>query len=333
MKIIIPMAGMGKRMRPHTLTTPKPLLPIAGKPIVHRLVEDIAGLLDHQIDEVAFIIGNFGPQAEADLLAIANKIGAKGSIYYQDEPLGTGHAIMCAKESLSGNVIVAFADTLFYADFKLNTNEDGIIWTKKIDNPSAFGVVETDNEGIVKQFWEKPTEFVSDEAIIGIYFFKDGELLKKELQYLLDNKIMVKGEYQLTDALDSMRKAGKRFKTASVQHWLDCGNKDATVDTNAMVLKLIVDENNKPINLKNINSTIISPCYIGDNVELVNSIVGPYSSIGANTKIESSIIKNSIIMNNCQIKDGLIHNSMIGSFAKFTGKMEDLSISEYSEIK
>src|SRR6185437_7138801 len=238
MKIIIPMAGMGKRMRPHTLTVPKPMIPVGGKPIVYRLVEGLAAVCDEKIDEIAFVVGDFGKAVEDNLLAIAKKVGAKGSIFYQNEPLGTAHAILCAWPALDGHVIVAFADTLFYADFTINTEEDGIIWTHKIENPSAFGVVEKDREGVVKQFWEKPKEFVSDEAIIGIYYFREGAYLRQELQSLVDNHSMVNGEYQLTDALTNMKSKGSRFKTASVSHWLDCGNKDATVSTNKTVLEM-----------------------------------------------------------------------------------------------
>src|ERR1700754_258452 len=167
MNIIIPMAGMGKRMRPHTLTVPKPLIPIAGKPIVHRLVEDIAGVLNQKIEEIAFIVSrDFGTQVEEDLIAIAEKLGAKGSIYYQEKPLGTAHAIMSAKESMSGPIVVAYADTLFRADFTLDTTADSVIWVKQVEDPSAFGVVKLNGSNEIVDFVEKPKEFVSDLAII-----------------------------------------------------------------------------------------------------------------------------------------------------------------------
>src|SRR5690349_17889617 len=142
MNIIIPMAGMGKRMRPHTLTTAKPLLPIAGKPIVQRLVEDIMATSNEKVDEIAFIIGpTFGPDVENHLLSVAKSLGAQGKICYQHEPQGTAHAILCAADSLKGNVFIAFADTLFKATFSIDTNKDAIIWTQKVQDPSAFGVV------------------------------------------------------------------------------------------------------------------------------------------------------------------------------------------------
>jgi glucose-1-phosphate thymidylyltransferase len=187
MKIIVPMAGRGSRLRPHTLTIPKPLMPVAGKPIVHRLVEDITKVSNEKVDEIAFIIGDFGDETEKQLLEIAESLGAKGSIYHQEEALGTAHAILCAGDSLDGNVVVAFADTLFKADFTLDTQNDGIIWVNQIDNPSAFGVVKLDEEGTITDFVEKPKEFVSDLAIIGIYYFKDGKNLRAELQHLIDS--------------------------------------------------------------------------------------------------------------------------------------------------
>ncbi|HVA99358.1 MAG TPA: nucleotidyltransferase family protein, partial [Bacteroidia bacterium] len=169
MKIIIPMAGMGKRMRPHTLTTPKPLIPIAGKPMVQHIVEDITKVCDEKVDEIAFVIGRFGKEAENNLLKVAESLGAKGSIFYQDEPLGTAHAILCAKSCLTGKVTVAFADTLFKADFKMDSSQEGIIWVQKIADPRAFGVVKVNAENTITDFIEKPETFISDLAIIGIY--------------------------------------------------------------------------------------------------------------------------------------------------------------------
>jgi|TARA_B110000977_G_scaffold52288_1_gene71095 glucose-1-phosphate thymidylyltransferase len=332
MKIIVPMAGRGSRLRPHTLTVPKPLLPLAGKPIVQRLVEDIAKVSDENIDEIAFIIGDFGTETEEQLKEIAKSLGAKGSVYHQDEALGTAHAILCAKDSLEGNVVVAFADTLFRADFKLDTENDGIIWVNQIDNPSAFGVVKLDEEGTITDFVEKPKKFVSDLAIIGIYYFKSGEKLRNELQYLIDNDIRENGEYQITNALENMKQKGAKFKTGQVTAWMDCGNKNVTVETNQRVLafegKNIIEGN-----YTNENSVIIEPCFIGENVVLKNTIIGPHVSVGNNTTIENSVIENSIIQNETFICNSNFKNSMIGNKVNFQGKAQDLSIGDYTEMK
>lgn len=332
MKIIIPMAGMGKRMRPHTLTIPKPLIPVAGKPIVQRLVEDIVKISQGKIDEIAFIIGDFGIEVETRLIAIAEKLGAKGKIYYQHEPLGTAHAILCAKESLDGKVIVAFADTLFKADFVLDENQDGIIWVHEVDDPSAFGVVKTNESEIITDFIEKPKEFISNKAIIGIYYFKDGAYLKDELQYLIDNNVVKGNEYQLTDALQNMMKKGTHFSVGKVKEWLDCGNKDATVITNRSLLENSND-NELVSNTAKINNSIINhPCYIGENVEITSSIIGPYVSIGENCTVSHSIITDTIVQTNSKIKNANIDNSMIGSYVEYKGDINELSIGDFTTI-
>lgn len=335
MKIIIPMAGMGKRMRPHTLTVPKPLIPVGGKPIVQRLVEDLAETIPQKVTEVAFIIGpSFGSEVEKNLLIIAKNIGAKGTIYFQEEALGTAHAIYCAEKSLSGNVMVAFADTLFKTDYKIADDTVGVIFVHQVDDPSAFGVVKMNAKNEITDFVEKPTTFVSDLAIIGIYYFKDGDYLRSEIKYLLDNNIRDKGEYQLTNALENMKNKGTKFLPGEVQEWLDCGNKDATVYTNQRVLELkkskekLVSET-----LKSVNSIIVEPCFIGENVIIENSIVGPHVSLGNKTKIINSNISNSIIQTNTIIENKNINNSMIGSFVTLIGKKEDLSIGDYISEK
>lgn len=327
------MAGMGKRMRPHTLTTPKPLIPIAGKPMVQHIVEDIIKVCDEKVDEIAFVVGRFGKEAEDNLISVAESLGAKGSIFYQDTPLGTAHAIMCAKKCVTGKVVVAFADTLFKADFKMDSSQEGIIWVQKVDDPKPFGVVKLNADNVITDFVEKPQEFVSDLAIIGIYYFKDGDYLRKELQYLLDNEIKEKGEYQLTNALENMKAKGTKFAPGKVTEWLDCGNKDATVYTNQRILEFIKDTGIVSKSVINNNSKIIEPCFIGDNVQLINSVVGPHASIGNNSIIENSIVKNCIIQTNSKIINAELSNSMIGNFSSFSGKSNDASIGDYSTVK
>ncbi|WP_317899081.1 sugar phosphate nucleotidyltransferase [Aurantibacillus circumpalustris] len=334
MQIIIPMAGKGKRMRPHTLTTAKPLIPVAGKAIVQRLVEDITKVCGQKVNEIAFVIGpDFGAEVEQNLIKVAESQGAKGSIYYQDIALGTAHAIMCAKDAIKGKTVVAFADTLFKADFVMDTEQEGVIWVQKIDDPSQFGVVKLDAKGAITDFVEKPETFVSDLAIIGIYYFKDGDYLKSELQYLLDNDIKEKGEFQLTNALENMKQKGTKFVPGQVTEWLDCGNKNATVYTNQRVLEFDKGKAHlKGKNIKNTNSIIIEPCFIGDNVELNDSVIGPHASIGANSKVKGSILKNSIIQTDTKITNANISNSMLGIGAEVTGTSIDISISDYTQL-
>ncbi|MBK9637480.1 MAG: NTP transferase domain-containing protein [Bacteroidetes bacterium] len=330
MRIIVPMAGMGKRMRPHTLTTPKPVIPVAGKPIVQHLMEDIIRMCNQKVEEIAFVVGHFGEEAEKNLIKIAEDLGAKGSIHYQDTPLGTAHAILCAEAALKGPVVVAFADTLFSADFKMDPNCDGVIWVKQIEDPRQFGVVKTSADDTITDFVEKPQEFVSDLAIIGIYYLKDGEYLRSELQYLIDNDIKDKGEFQLTNALENMKAKGKILKAGKVDEWLDCGNKDATVYTNLRVLEMKYPNNHIATSAKINNSVIIPPCFIGDDVSIESSVVGPHVSIGKNTKVINSILKNSIVRDHTRLKNAGIDNSLIGNYVHYHGQLKDLSIGDYS---
>jgi glucose-1-phosphate thymidylyltransferase len=332
MKIIVPMAGMGKRMRPHTHTTAKPLLPIAGKPIVQRLVEDLAEVAGESVDEVAFVTNPaFGNKVEQELLAIAKGIGAKGSIHHQVEALGTAHAILCAQKALDGRVIVAFADTLFRAHMRLDADCDGVIWVNKVEDPRAFGVVKLDDKGIITEFVEKPQDFVSDLAIIGIYYFADGKRLREEMQYLIDHDIRDKGEYQLTNAMENMKRKGARFKAGSVDVWMDCGNKDAMVDTNAKVLGFIQGEKGLVSEqVKMSHSTVVPPCFIAEGVTLERSVIGPYVSVEAGSVIRGSVISNSILRAQVQVIDAVVDNSMIGQRASVRGTALDLSLGDDS---
>jgi len=331
------MAGIGSRLRPHTLTTPKPLTVIAGKPIVQRLVEDITSVVNQPIEEIAFIIGpsakGFPSNTKEKLLMIAKELGAKGSVYVQEEALGTAHAIFCAKESLTGPCVVAFADTLFKADFTLNAEADGAIWVKQVEDPSAFGVVKLNN-GFISDFVEKPTKFVSDLAIIGIYYFKDGDKLSKEIQYLIDNDIRPSGEFQLTEVLETLKQDGAKFLPGKVDVWMDCGKKDPTVDTNKKILGFEYDKgNNLVAETATIeNSQIIQPCFIGENVVLKNTTIGPYVSIGEDSLVIDSKISNSLIQTNVKISNATLDNAMIGNHATYNGNFTSVSIGDYSEL-
>ncbi|MGR7812831.1 sugar phosphate nucleotidyltransferase [Lacinutrix undariae] len=339
MKIIVPMAGRGSRLRPHSLTVPKPLIPVAGQPIVHRLVKDIVKVLNQPIDEIAFVLGDpawFGDDVVSSLKALAESLGAKASIYRQDQPLGTGHAIMSAKDSLTGPAVIAYADTLIRADFNLDPEADAVIWTKKVENPQAFGVVKLNEKQEIVELVEKPETFVSNQAVIGIYYFKDVSVLKGKLQEVLDENIMNGGEYQINDGIKRMMADGKIFKTGTVDEWMDCGNKPVTVETNGRMLGFLAADGEEQLisdSVKNTNSTIIEPCFIGENVVLNNSTVGPNVSIGNNTVLENVTIKNSLIQTNSIIKNATLEEAMIGNHVKYDGKFTRISIGDYSVLE
>ncbi|MBC7747032.1 MAG: nucleotidyltransferase, partial [Methylotenera sp.] len=234
--------------------------------------------------------------------------------------------------SLDGNVVVAFADTLFKADFKMDTKNEGVIWVQKVEDPKPFGVVKISSDGFITDFIEKPETFVSDLAIIGIYYFKDGRYLANEIKYLLDNDIKDKGEFQITNALENMKSKGTKFVPGKISEWLDCGNKNSTVDTNKSYLgylngtKLVADS----VTLE--NSIIIQPSFVGENVVLQNSIVGPHVSIGKGSKISNSVISKSIIQENATVKNAVITNSMLGNNATYEGHARDLSVGDFNVI-
>ena len=327
------MAGWGSRLRPHTLTIPKPMVAIAGKPIVQRLVEGLAQSVDEEIEEINFIIREeFGQAIEEKLKQVARDLNTKVIISYQDSPEGTAHAIYCAKESLNGPVIVAFADTLFRTDFKIDSEKDGVIWVNKVEDPKAFGVVKVNDDNVITDFVEKPQEFVSDLAIIGIYYFKDGEALKEEIEYLLDNKLREKGEYQLTDALENLKRKGAKFVPGEVIEWLDCGNKAACIYTNERVLENAQGKEQLHFSKEFKNTRIIEPCFIGEDVVLENVILGPHVSVGKGSVIKNSIVKNSIIQTETSINGVILDKAMLGNKVELSLKPRDYSLGDYTTV-
>ncbi|WP_339622717.1 sugar phosphate nucleotidyltransferase [uncultured Winogradskyella sp.] len=339
MKIIVPMAGRGSRLRPHSLTVPKPLIPVAGQPIVHRLVKDIAKVLKQPIEEIAFVLGDpafFGNEVVESLTALAEGLGAKASIYRQDQPLGTGHAIMSAKPSLSGPAVIAYADTLIRAEFDLDPTADSVIWTKRVANPEAYGVVKLNDKQNIVELVEKPETFVSDQAVIGIYYFKDVAVLKEKLQEVLDENVMNGGEYQINDGIKRMMADGKIFKTGTVDQWMDCGNKTVTLDTNARMLGFLKADNDEQLIDDSVvleDSKVIEPCYIGKGTVLRNTTVGPNVSIGSNCVIENSTVKNSLIQNQTTIKNANLDEAMIGNHVKYNGEFTKISIGDYTQME
>ncbi len=338
MRIIIPMAGIGSRLKPHTLTVPKPLTLIAGKSIVQRLVEEIVTVVGQKVTDIGFVIGpaskGFPSDTKQQLIKIAEELGAHGSVFVQEEALGTAHAIYQAHSLLQGPCVVAFADTLFKADFTLNDKNDGVIWVKKVENPKDFGVVKLQN-GIITDFVEKPEIFVSDLAIIGIYYFKEAEKLRFEIDNLIENDIKGKGgEYQLTDALENLKQKGAQFVPGTVTDWMDNGNKEVTVETNQKVLEYTYKDGENLVSDSVIleNSKIIPPCYVGKGVLLKNSTVGPHVSLGDNSKISNSTIKNSLIQKNVKINNATLNKAMIGNNVKFDGDFTSVSLGDFTEL-
>lgn len=332
------MAGRGSRLRPHTLTVPKPLVPVAGTPIVEQLVNDIAAVVNQPIEEVAFVLGDpafFGDDVVAHLEKVARQLGAKATIYRQLEPLGTGHAIMCAAPSLTGPAVVAYADTLIRATFQIDPAADAQIWVKKVENPSAYGVVQLDASNTITELVEKPADFVSDLAVIGIYYFKAIEELKAELETVIDQQLTHGGEYQINDGIKGMMRKGKRFVPGEVKEWMDCGNKAITIETNTKMLGFLAEEGKTLVDPSAVleNSTIIPPCFIGKNVVIKNSTVGPGVSIGEGSQLINSSIKDSMIQKYSNIENVKLEKAMIGNHVRYNGTYTKVSLGDYTVLE
>lgn len=325
------MAGRGTRVRPHSHTVPKPLLPVAGTMIIERLVATFIRTLDREITEIVYILGpDFGKQIKEDLTAMSKRLETKATFRVQDVALGTAHAVSCASQDLEGEVIIAFADTLFDSNEKFNIDDaDSVIWLKKVEDPSRFGVAVYDGDRITG-FVEKPEEFISDLAIIGVYYFNDGKELKKQISRVIEEDIKGPGgEYFLTEALDHMIHQGKVFKTATVDEWLDCGTLPAWLSTTMEILAKEKHSFNAELYP---NSTIHAPVFIGEHVQIEGSTIGPNVSIESGTKIKNSTISNSIIREHAVIEHTQTSGSTIGAHTSVNGVSGTIDIGDHSSV-
>lgn len=331
MKLIIPMAGRGTRVRPHSHTVPKPLLPVAGTMIIERIVETFNRTLDRDITEIVYILGpDFGEDIKQPLREMSARHKAKPIFEVQAEALGTAHAVSCASDHLDGEVIIAFADTIFDSEepFELG-DADSVIWLKKVEDPSRFGVAVYEGDTITG-FVEKPKEFISDLAIIGVYYFKSGKALKEKIDKVIgDDMRGPGGEYFLTAALDMMIKEGKVFKTATVDEWLDCGTLPAWLETTGIITEKEfdgVDETKYP------GSKIIPPVFLGEGVKIENSTVGPKVSVEANTVIKNSKIENTIIRDHSSLEGVDTKDSTIGAHTSLKNVKGKVDVGDHSSL-
>ena len=331
MKLIIPMAGRGTRVRPHSHTVPKPLLPVAGKMIVERIVETFARTLDRNIDEIVFILGpDFEKEIKETLTAMSKRHDAEATFRVQHKAEGTAHAVYCADQDLSGECIIVFADTIFDMEGSVSIDEaDSIVWLKEVEDPSRFGVA-VERDGKITDFVEKPKDPISNLAIIGVYYFKEAEKLKTEIEYLLEHDVRGKGdEFQLTDALDRLLKNNNVFKKATVDEWMDCGTLPAWRETSGK----IVEKEYEGVENKQFDHTEITPpVYIGDDVTLKDCAVGPYASIAAGATLTNSTVKNSLIQEQAQLENCDIVDSTIGRHTELKDVKQEVHLGDHSKV-
>ena len=326
-KAIIPVAGIGTRLRPHTYTLPKALLHVAGKPILGHILDQVKEL---GITEVVLILGYLGDKIEE--YAKKEHPDIKFHFTYQEKALGPGHAIHLAKPFVKedDSLLIIYGDTIFVGDMRkgLKTNRDGAIAVKKVDDPRRFGVVEMKGDKIVDVV-EKPDYVKPMDAMIGIYFMKKSKLLFEALDEMIETKRMSKGEFYLTDAFKIMIEKKAYLTTFQMEGWFDCGKPETLLSTN----KYLLEKNgNGKIEVVPENTVIIPPVFIGKNVILKNSIIGPYVSIADGAEIITSIIKDSIINKNASIKNAQLQESLIGENAVVEDIIEKLNVGDNSLI-
>ncbi len=327
MKAIIPVAGIGSKLRPHTHTQPKALVPVAGKPILSHIVDK---LVSAGVKDFIFIIGYLGDKIEE--FVKVNYPSLNTSFVIQDPREGTGQAVWLTKDLIDQKeeVMIALGDTIFDIDLKEVINSSGsLLGVKKVLDPRNFGVAELDEQGIIRHVVEKPPIPKSNLALVGLYKIKETNQLFSALEFLITKDQRTQGEYHLTDAIMLMISDGVIFKTFPVENWYDCGVKDNLLETNAMLLK----KNCRPVaSDKYINTIIIPPVSIADSCQISNSIIGPNVSIGEHTIINYSILKDAIIGSYSELKNAVLHHSVIGSDASLQGLSQSLNLGDSTEI-
>ncbi len=326
MKAVIPVAGIGTRLRPHTHTQPKALIPIAGKPIIGHIIDT---LVQAGIKEYVFIIGYMGDKIENYITK--NYPNINSHFVIQTTGKGTGHAIWLAKEQLQNDeLLIVLGDTIADVNIgKLIAQPQTTLCVKKVDDPRLFGVAEMNDNGTIKRLVEKPTIPKSNLALVGIYRIKESAKLFEAIEYNIQEKITTQNEYHLTDALMRMIETGVEMLTVDVDNWFDCGKKEILLDTNATLLKRLSYDTSK---YKFENTIIIPPVFIGENCNISNSIIGPNVSVGEHAILNYAILKDSIIGPYAQIEYAILDRSVIGNDALLKGMKQSLNIGDSTEI-
>jgi glucose-1-phosphate thymidylyltransferase len=324
MKVIIPLAGKGTRLRPHTHLTPKPMLKVAGKPVISYLLDDLKAL--GGIEQIIYITGHLKEKVEE---YARTEYDFPAVFVEQKVQNGTATAVELARPYVDQPVLIIFVDTIFDADLSLvqQTDADGIIWVKEVEDYQRFGVVVTDAKGYMTKIVEKPSTPISKRANIGLYYIRNWKLLYEGISYVMKQPAN-KGEYYLTDAFQYMIDKGAKIKVVDVEGWYDAGKLDTLLDTNRAMLER--GRARGPKNAK--NSTIVDPVYVEDNVVITNSTIGPNVSVHAGAVIEGSTIRDTIVGSKSTIRDSELHGSMIGEEVVLEGVKGQVTIGDNSEV-
>ncbi len=323
MKAIIPVAGFGTRMRPHTLTHPKVLLPVADKPMIAHIVEK---LIEDGVDELVFVVGHLGDQVQ-DFIRSTYRVTSH--FIPQTEFLGLGHAIYTASNFLQEEpLIIVLGDTIYDVDLKpVLASPYSTLGVKKVADPRRFGVAVLDSQGFITRLVEKPAEFISDLALVGLYFFRNGASLKAALEELIQRNIRTRNEYQLTDALQLMIEHGEKLTTFPVEGWYDCGKPETLLETNGILLR----RDFAGASYSFPNTIIIPPVYIHPDVQIENSIIGPHVTVWEGSHIRNARIHDSILMKHCRVDGAYLRHSILGDHARVKRHPEELNLGDYSD--
>jgi len=327
MKAIIPVAGAGTKLRPHTYTQPKALIPIAGKTVLSIIVDQ---LRDAGINDFVFVVGYLGDKIQDYVKETFPHINA--SFVQQGEREGLGHAVLLTKDVVGHDeLMIVLGDTICEYDVKeLLHNPHSVLGIKKVDDPRSFGVAEVDEEGAITRVVEKPQIPKSNMALVGIYKIKESQMLFDCLEVNYRGGVKNRDEYSLTDALECMIAKGCTFRSYKVLNWFDCGNKESLLESNATLLKKFGTSISPDHRFENV--IVVEPVSIGKNCEIKNSIIGPNVAVGDNTSINSSIIKESIIGSYADLFDIVLEESLIGSDTEVKGETRSLNIGDNTEI-
>ncbi|MBD3216902.1 MAG: NTP transferase domain-containing protein [candidate division Zixibacteria bacterium] len=322
MKVIIPVAGIGTRLRPHTHTAPKALLYVAGKPLLGHILDSIKDL---EFEEVTFVIGFMGDKI---IDYVNQNYDFKTRFVEQKELLGLGHAInMALDEDEEDEILAVLGDTIVEMDW------DGIIGkgknflgVRQVDDPRRFGVAEVDGDRVLRLL-EKPPDPPSNLALVGVYYIKDTQILKKSLNKVIESDIKTKNEYQVTDAFQVMLEKGAEMYTYEIEGWYDCGKPETLLETNRHLLDTC-----KECAPEIEGSAVIPPVFVDKDAKIENSIIGPYASVAAGVTVKNSIIKDSIISVDANISSSLLESSLIGNSAEVQGHFRKLNVGDSSQV-
>ncbi|MEF8797723.1 MAG: sugar phosphate nucleotidyltransferase [Salinivenus sp.] len=332
MKLIVPMAGRGTRVRPHSHVTPKPLLKVKGRSIVERIVDTFAEVLPQVPDEGIFVLGpDFGQDIRDQLTALCEKRGMDAHFPVQREALGTAHAVGAADEHLEGDGVVVFADTIFLRedDIEVDPDADVVAFVREVDDPRRFGIAVRDGEQVT-ELVEKPDDPVTNEALIGIYYVRELTDLKAQIDRLIENDLRgAGGEFQLTDALNNYLQEGARFTTASVDAWMDCGTMPALLETTGRIL----DHESDDLRQGTVTDSVIhDPVYVGPDATIENAVVGPYVSVEEGATVENTVVRDSIVFREATVENAVLADTVVGRHAAVRQQVQSLNVGDHSQM-